>query len=109
MKSLIVLFALFELLVSKEWVANESGKRACEKLVADSNLHEKCTVANMNLGDDFRCCYVEGQSNCQYFPDDADQIKNKTKSEFNGAKVDCSSSQIVYNVCFGLVLIAMIL
>ena len=109
MKSIIILFALFGLFASKDWVANESGERACTKIESDSNLHEKCTVANMNLGDGFRCCYVEGQSYCQYFPDDADEIKKRTNENFSGSKVDCSSSKIFYNIFLGLVLTAMIL
>lgn len=109
MKSLIIFFALFGLFASKEWEANESGKRACEKIESDSNFHKKCTVANMNLGDGFRCCFVEGQNYCQYFPDDGDEIKKRSKEIFNEAKVDCSSSKIFYNIFFGLVLFAMVL
>lgn len=108
MKSLLIIFALFGLFTSKEWVANEIGERACMKIEADSNLHEKCTVANMNLGDGYRCCYVEGKG-CQYFPDDADEIKKITNTLFGSAKVDCSSSKIFYNVFLGFVLTAIIL
>ena len=108
MKSLLILFTLFGVFTTKEWAPNEVGERACKMIEADSNLHEKCTVANMNLGDGYRCCYVEGNG-CQYFPDDADEIKKKTNAQFSSAKVDCSSSKFYYNVFFGFVVTAMIL
>lgn len=98
MKSLL-LFALLSLILSKKtFTPNQRGVDACENIPVDSDHKKKCTIANMNLGDDYRCCYVEGLTNCRYFPDDADELKTKA-SELN-AKIDCSSQKLTFSLIF---------
>ena len=98
MKSFL-LFALLGLILTKKtYTPNQRGIDACEHIPVDSDHKKKCTIANMNLGDDHRCCYVEGLTTCRYFPDDADELKSKA-SELK-AKIDCSSQQLNFSFIF---------
>lgn len=108
MKSILILFALFNLfLCNKTYTPNIIGTYACNNITVDADHKKKCTVANMNLGDDFRYCYVEDHTNCEYLPDDGDELKSKAK-EF-GKKIDCSSQMLSSSFLQGILLIFAIL
>ena len=96
MKSIVILFSLLGLfLCEKTYTPNIIGQYACQNITVDAEHKKKCTIANMNLGDDYRCCYVEGETNCYYFPDDGDKLKEEAKSR--NKKIDCSSSMLTYS------------
>ena len=103
MKSIVILFALLGLFLSKTIPEpNILGQYACGNITVDADHKKKCTVANMNLGDEHRCCYVEGKTNCYYFPDDGDKLKEEAKNL--NAKIDCSSSMLTYSILSSMIL-----
>ena len=56
MKSLL-LFALLVLILNKKtYTPNQRGIDACEHIPVDSDHKTTWTIANINLGDDHRCC-----------------------------------------------------
>ena len=81
--------------------ANSKGQNACEKIPSSDTLTAgHCSVANMNLGDNFRCClikYDSGNPNCTYLEDDGDVISQMGKK--SGIKeIDCISSILRFQV-----------
>ena len=76
---------------------NPIGTSACELIdVSVEKTAGSCSVANMNLGDDYRCCYDKTKGKCVYLQDNGDAISEYADAQ--NSKVDCSSSTISLNI-----------
>lgn len=81
---------------------NSKGQSACEKITVSSGTLTPghCSVANMDLGDNFRCCLIyntNGTSFCNYLEDDGDEISKKGK-ESGVKEIDCISSILRFQI-----------
>lgn len=76
---------------------NPIGTTTCEKIdVSVEKSAGRCSVANMNLGDDHRCCYDKTKGVCVYLQDNGDAISEYADQQ--KSKVDCSSSSLSLTV-----------
>lgn len=72
---------------------NLTGQIACEKIdTTTEKTAGRCSVGNMNLGDDYRCCLDKTNGKCVYLQDNGDAISDY--ADENSVKIDCSSMNL---------------